>query len=207
MQKVVFLFALIIIFSNCKTTMPHDTWCQSECNAAGDEKSNTELIEKIRKNIDPNDENFGNEILTFWLRVGVVTDRSTPIYVSQNEIEKTVAILNEGFTNAFVRFELVDVETVYSPLLISDLSKDGYQPYRQFSLENDRPDIITLFLFDYDKDLCKQEGSSISCSRSGGFSYVLSRSTNNIVMSKFELGDHKVVIHEFGHFFGFVPYI
>lgn len=182
--------------------MSHDPWCQSQCNAAGDEKTNTEIVEQIRKNVDPNDENFGNETLIFPLRIGVVTDKTAPVFISENKIKKTVAILNDGFKNAFVQFDLVEIDTIYSPLIISDLSKDGYQPYRQFSSENDRNDLITLFLFDYDRNLCKHEGHSISCSRSGGFSYVLSSSTNNIVMSKFELGDHKVVIHEFGHFFG-----
>ena len=202
MKKLTGYLFIVFLFSYCKTTSQHGTWCQSQCNAAGDEKANTELVEKIRENIDPDDESFGSEVLTFPLRVSMVTDQVEPIFVDIKLIEKTVDILNEGFASSFIKFDLVEIDTVYSPLLISDLSKDGYRPYRQFSLVHDRPDIITLFLFDYDKDLCRKEGSTISCSRSGGFSYVLSRSANNVVMSKFELADHKVVVHEFGHFFG-----
>ena len=202
MKNLAILLITTFLFSFCKTTSHPDTWCQSQCNAAGDEKQNTELIEKIRENIDPNDESFGNEILTFPLRVGIVTDAAAPIYINHELIKRTVAILNEGFSNAFVKFDLVEIDTIYSPLLISDLSKEGYLPYRQFSTDHDLPNMISLFLFDYDKDLCSQEGSTISCSRSGGFSYVLSRSTNNLVLSKFELSDHKVIVHEFGHFFG-----
>ncbi len=202
MKKITLLFIATFIFSYCKTTSQHSDWCQSKCNAAGDEKSNTELIKKIRENIDPNDENFGNEILTFPLRIGIVTDIIEPIYVDHNLIKTTVAILNEGFANTFIQFEVAKIDTIFSSLLITDLSKDGYLPYSQFSSDHDLPDMISLFLFDYDKNLCNQEGNTISCSRSGGFSFVLSRSTNNLVLSKFELGDHKVIVHEFGHFFG-----
>ena len=202
MKNLTLLLFIAFIFSFCKTTSHPDTWCQSECNAAGDEKKNTELIEKIRENIDPNDESFGNEILTFPLRVGIVTDIIEPIYADQGLIENTIDILNEGFAKAFIKFELAKIDTIYSSLLISDLSKESYQPYRQFSNEHDLPDMITLFLFDYDKNLCTKNGNSISCSRSGGFSYVLSSLTNNLVLSKFELGDHKIIVHEFGHFFG-----
>ena len=202
MKKIFPILLTAFIFSHCKTTHHEGAWCQSECNAAGDEKQNTELIEKIRKNIDPGDETFGNEILVFPLRIGVVVNPVGPIFVEAGFIEKTVDILNGGFTNAFIRFEIAKVDTIFSPLLISDLSKEGYAPYQQFSAEHDLPNMISLFLFDYDKNLCKQAGNSISCARSSGFSYVLSRSTNNIVMSKFELGDHKVIVHEFGHFFG-----
>lgn len=202
MKKGFFLIVIAFLFAHCKTTSQHDTWCQSQCNAAGDEKDNTALVERVRINVDPNDESFGTEIFEFPLRVGIVTDPASPIYADLSLIQKTIDILNEGFASSFVRFKLAVVDTIYSPLIISDLSKDGYQAYRQFSTEYDQSDMISVFLFDYDKDLCKEEGNSISCSRSGGFSYVLSRSTNNLVLSKFELGDHKVIVHEFGHFFG-----
>ena len=194
--------AFAFIFFNCKTTSHTGEFCQSECNAAGDEKRNTELIEKIRKNIEFNSDEFGTEVLTFPLRVSIVTSASDPVYADTALIRHTVDILNDGFTNAFIHFKLIRIDTIYSTLLISDLVKNGYQPYRTFSSRHDLPDTITLYLFDYDKNLCKHEGSSISCSRSGGFSYVLSRATNNVVMSKFELGDYKIIVHEFGHFFG-----
>jgi hypothetical protein len=44
--------------------------------------------------------------------------------------------------------------------------------------------------------------TSISCGRSGGFSYILSEATNNIVLSAFDVEDDKIIVHEMGHFFG-----
>ena len=86
----------LFLFSYCKTTSQHDTWCQSQCNAAGDEKTNTELIQKIRENIDPNDESFGDEILTFPLRVSIVTDQAEPIYVDKKLIGGRINHIGSG---------------------------------------------------------------------------------------------------------------
>ncbi|HFA50323.1 MAG TPA: hypothetical protein ENJ95_15025 [Bacteroidetes bacterium] len=195
MKNIFFLLSVFFVFSNCKTPAQHSDWCLSECNAAGDEKKNTETIEKNKKPL-------GNDILVFPLRVGIVVNPAAPIYIDRQLIKKTVAILNEGFADAFITFDLIKIDTLFSTAKISELQSNGYMPYRQFSQEHDLPNTISLYLFDYEKDLCKKEGNSISCSRSGGFSYVMSRLTNNIVLSKFELGDHKVIVHEFGHFFG-----
>ena len=74
----------MFIFLNCQTTKHPDTWCQSKCNAVGDERKNTELIEKIRENIDPNDVSFVSAILTFPIRTGIVTEAKEPIFLSSN---------------------------------------------------------------------------------------------------------------------------
>ena len=42
----------------------------------------------------------------------------------------------------------------------------------------------------------------MSCGRTGGFSYVYSDKTANIVISKFDLTEVKVLAHEMGHFWG-----
>jgi len=59
---------------------------------------------------------------------------------------------------------------------------------------------LSAFIFDYKNEFCKITSSSISCGRTGGFSYVLSNRKNNIVMSRFDLTDIKVFSHEMGHF-------
>lgn len=52
------------------------------------------------------------------------------------------------------------------------------------------------------KEFCTVTSTSISCSKIGGFSFILSNRTSNIVLSQFDLKDSKIVAHEFGHFFG-----
>ena len=197
MKNFTFLFLTSILFFNCKTTN-HDGWCLSECNAAGDEKGNTERVHELEKDGTV----ATNSTLIFPLRIAVVADINAPIYLPIKSIENTIDILNEGFKEAAVKFEIEQIDTIFSPLKISDLREDGYVAYREFSRLYDKPDIITLFFFDYDKNLCKTNGNSISCARTGGFSYVLSTASNNIVLSKFDIEDHKIIVHEFGHFFG-----
>ena len=62
--------------------------------------------------------------------------------------------------------------------------------------------ILTIYVLDHSKDFCTISDHSISCSRTGGFSYILSDRTNNVVISRFDLLDQKILAHELGHFFG-----
>ena len=62
--------------------------------------------------------------------------------------------------------------------------------------------MITVYVLNHSQEFCTTVDNSISCSRTGGFSYILSRRANNIVVSQFDLSDQKIVAHEFGHFFG-----
>lgn len=193
MKNLIFLVFFSLIFFNCKT---QSEWCMSNCNAAGDEKGNTEMVHDMEGKVE------ADNVLIFPLRIVVVTDISNPIYLSRGTIQNTINILNEGFEPAMVKFEIARVDTIFSELKLEDLRDNGYKKYREFTRLYDLPEIISLFFFDYDLDLCKKEGFSITCARTSGFSYVLSEAANNVVLSKFDLGDHKVVVHEFGHFFG-----
>lgn len=197
MKKLLPLLLLApLLFSFCKT--PLNGWCGSKCNAAGDEKKNTEMVHEMETSgTVPTD-----GPLVFPLRIAVVVNPAYPVYVPEASVRNTIDILNKGFRQAAVQFEILRIDTLFSPYKIADLQADGYELYRQFSQENDLPATISLFFFDYERDLCKQQGSSISCSRTGGFSYILSEATNNVVLSKFDLDDHKIIVHEFGHFFG-----
>jgi hypothetical protein len=137
----------------------------------------------------------------FPIRIGIVVQPGAEQYVPEEDLHHSIDILNEAFLNADVQFKIAQIDTILSPFTIETLKEKDWDNYFAFS-NNDLNDTISLYVFDNEKDLCEKIGSSIICSRTGGFSYVLSDFTNNIVLTKFEIGDQKVIAHEFGHFFG-----
>jgi len=138
----------------------------------------------------------------FPVRIGVVIRPGFEDYVPEKDLFHSIDILNDAFKSADIRFKIVGIDTIYSPLTIENLKEGGWQTYFDFSDSTDLKDTISLYFFDNDPNLCKVSGESVICGRTGGFSYILSNYTNNIVLTKFEIGDQKVIAHEFGHFFG-----
>lgn len=145
-------------------------------------------------------EEMGYQI--FPLRIGIVINPDKPKYVDSLQILSTIEILNTAFADASVMFEIEEIDTILFDKNIEDLQGNNWQPYRDFSTKHDKIDRISLYLFDTQEQLCEVDGNNISCGRAGGFAYVFTDITNNIVLSKFELEDHKVIVHEFGHYFG-----
>ncbi|MDB4285734.1 M43 family zinc metalloprotease [bacterium] len=123
----------------------------TRCDIAGDERSNTDKIHTKCQNEILRRKSFGNQILSFPLRIDIVQPG----------------------------------DSVSAELFLSIDST-----------------LMGLYIFNYDEELFKTEGGATSCGRIGGFSYILSETTNNVVLSKFDLEDHKIIAHEFGHFFG-----
>ena len=177
-------------------------WCKSAHKMTADEKKNIDHLHHACKEQMMNGEMDMDSLLSFPLRIGIVRKNSLLAPISQESVLKTIGYLNAAFKEAGIRFYVAKVSEIHSPHSIGDLSADSYAPYLQFSEQYDLEDTISLFLFDYDEDLCKEEHNAISCGRTGGFSYILSEQTNNVVLSKFDLEDHKIIVHEFGHFFG-----
>mgnify|MGYP000324305355 CR=1 FL=1 len=140
-------------------------------------------------------------LAVFPVRVGVIIRPEAPNYIDEKRIHHSIEILNRAFVGADIQFKVVQIDTLSSEHTIENLKENGWQNYLDFS-DNDLKDTINLYVFDNEAKLCEEDGTSISCGRTGGFSYTLSSFTNNIVLTKFELGDQKVIVHEFGHFFG-----
>jgi len=189
---------------NAQEAKQNNNNCKSKSNIAGDERSNTEYLHRMIKQSRTRglNEIAKKPLIVFPLRIGFIQHSGDKGDTRQFAISKTIDILNEAFKPANIEFYTEQVDVIYSDLKIGDLSLGAYELYDQFSKENDVEDMITLYLFDYDGQLCKESGGGVSCGRTGGFSYILSNRTSNIVLSKFDLEDHKVVVHEFGHFFG-----
>ncbi len=139
--------------------------------------------------------------LTFPLRVGIVVD-STNTGFSAEAVYNTIDILNSAFAEVFISFDLVRIDTIHAALKMEDLGDNFYDPYRIFSQKNDLVDTISVFVFSQRNKLCEVNGNAVFCSKKSGFSYVLSEETNNIVLNIADLEDDKIIVHEFGHFFG-----
>lgn len=199
--SVLLLFILCLFNSTLFAQQKKDKpWCLSKCDLAGDEKQNSLALYQYRDSMTGAINRA--EMIRFPLRIGVVINPDDPKPVSDSVLHLTLDILNEAFRPARIHFDLERIDVLESPYKIEDLSDDLYAPYSAFSAEHDLEHTISLYLFDYEEQLCQNDGVSISCGRRGGFSYVLSNITNNVVLSKFDLEDHKIIVHEFGHFFG-----
>jgi len=202
-------FILLLLLGLFSCSAPLNTqqqdpkgWCKSGQKMTTDEKKNINHLHHACKEEIMSGEIQMDSLLSFPLRIGIVRKNNLTASISQESVLKTIGYLNAAFKEAGILFYIAKVNEINSPYTISDLSEDYYAPYLSFSKQYDLKDTISLFLFDYDEELCKEEGSAISCGRTGGFSYILSEQTNNVVLSKFDLEDHKIIVHEFGHFFG-----
>lgn len=143
------------------------------------------------------------EVLRFPIRTVYVKEVSSTIDSDESQlIEHVIERLNHAYRNTKVRFYSQEITHLQSELKIEDLSRNTDNIYDVFSQQNDLQDMITLYIMDHKKDFCEVTPTSISCQKTGGFSYILSGRNNNIVMSQFDLKDEKIVAHEFGHFFG-----
>jgi hypothetical protein len=177
-------------------------WCLSKCDIVGDEKVNTELVylrlknESILKN-----ENLEN-VKKIPLRIGVIQEDTNMVAVKEVDILRAIDNLNASFKDTNFLFYLERTDVIITPLKLEDLSIDYYSIYNSFSDKFDEADILSIYIFDHRDDFCNVSGNNISCGRTGGFSYILSERTNNIVMSRFDISDIKVMAHEMGHFWG-----
>jgi len=122
--------------------------------------------------------------------------------VRKKQIKSLINGLNKAFRKTKFKFSIHKIEVIQSFLSIEDLSTNENNIYVEFSKRHDLDNYISVFILDHSRDFCTYTGSSISCARTGGFSFVLSTLTNNVVLSKFDIADPKIVAHEFGHFFG-----
>jgi len=122
--------------------------------------------------------------------------------MTQLLVRRAIDNLNKSFVETNLVFYIERTDVILSKLKLEDLSKNLYEPYNKFSNKYDKPDLISIYVFEHDKEFCGINNNSISCGRTGGFSYILSEKTNNLVMSRFDLSDIKVFAHEMGHFWG-----
>lgn len=195
------IYLFILLSTGIKAqVLENKAWCKTKCNAVGDEMANTKSVFMSRGN-----QGLRASVptsLKFPLRIVKVRSGNNVEEASDKSIRSTVEMLNKGFEASGIKFNIDHIRTIQTTMTIEDLHENAYTPYNEFSDQNDVVDMISVYIFDYDPNLCEISPTSISCGRTGGFSYILSERTNNIVLSSFDVEDDKVIVHEMGHFFG-----
>ena len=143
-----------------------------------------------------------DQAIVFPLRIVSVVNPIIPINIYRPDLDDAVAELNNAFKSSMIQFTLQEVEEVRLAANIEDITKNGYRQYSDFSLEHDRSDRVTIYLFDDNADYCKRDGEMLSCRRTHGFSFILNETYLNLVLTKQDLINKKVLAHKMGHFFG-----
>ena len=201
MRHILIIFFALQTISTIGQVHDEDNWCRINCDPEI-HKENTLLIynqiqdASILKEL----ENFKG--MDFPLRFVFVGEESVISNNQKKELDIVVDDLNKAFKNTLLKFHVDEVVALKSDLKLEDLSANNYNIYYDFSQKNDSKSKITVYIMKYKEDFCRIGVNTISCSRTGGFSYILSSLTNNIVISDFDLKDSKTMAHEFGHFFG-----
>ena len=203
MKSILVLLLAVLSFSSIAGQGHEEKkWCRINCSP-DIHKENTKLIYDQILEESTKERLMTFDSLRFPLRIVYVSQEETLITdETHEELELVVTDLNYAFKNTRLWFNIDQVIGMTSDLYLEDLSNNSFNIYDQFSNDNDLDSLITIYVLDHAHEFCRVTETSISCSRTGGFSYVLSSRANNIVLSRFDLINPKIVAHEFGHFFG-----
>ena len=199
MRTIILLLAIIHCLPASSQVEENKKWCRINCDASI-HKENAELIYKFIQLDSIKDKLMSFQTKKFPIRFVYVNPKSDS--VNTKEVTQAVAGLNNSFAKANFEFYIDEIGKLDQNLCIEDLSHNSDNIYDTFSGINDKPDVLTIYVMEYRDEFCDVTPTSISCAKVGGFSYILSDRTNNIVLSRFDLLDDKIVAHEMGHFFG-----
>lgn len=203
-MKLLLTFLALFLVATLQAQVHEDkNWCIINCDPSIHKENRDIIYSKV------DNDSLVNELLKlekpkFPLRFAFVKEEAfIPDELTTQSINRVVNDLNHSYRFAHFEFYLDTIEVITSEAKLEDLSQNRFEVYDGFSEENDKKDQITVYVLDHKKDFCTiSERGGLSCSRVGGFSYILSSLTNNVVLSLFDLRNSKVVAHEFGHFFG-----
>ena len=181
----VFSIVILVLYTSILFCQSHgeNNWCSINCDPSIHTKNKhlvygTEIDQSIvdRLNQEPT--------LRFPLRFVYVDAVQTGIDLKRrNEINETINNLNVEFKSTNFQFYQEKIESITSELKLEDLAGNEENIYDRFSKAHDAEDMITIFILDHKDEFCRISSRGISCSRTGGFSYILSERTNNVVMS------------------------
>ena len=204
MKKIMLVLCVVVVCISTSLAQVLETknWCLSRCDIAGDERENTELVHLQLKNDSIIAVTNLDSIKRIPLRIAIIQEDSIEVEIKELIVRRAINDLNKSLVETNLVFYIERTDVILSELKLEDLSANLYEPYNQFSDKYDESDVLSIYIFDHDEDFCNIQPNSISCGRTGGFSYILSNRTNNLVMSRFDLSDIKVFAHEMGHFWG-----
>lgn len=198
---VFLIFPTSVLFSQ-EQVQETKSWCNLNCEYTEADQQNAELIHFRMANDSIRQSVLQAETKRFPIRFALVQKDLNKVGVQEIELRRLIDNLNKAFEPVGFVFYLSQIDLIGANLSIEKLSANNYNLYDNFSAKNDVSDMITVYILNHDTDFCVTVGNSVSCARTGGFSYILSERNNNIVLSQFDLTDPKIVAHEFGHFFG-----
>ena len=204
MKQFVILPILLVYvsFLTAQTVLETKNWCVLDCEISKEDLSNIELIHLKLKNDSIKIASLSENMLRFPLRIGVVQKDTTKIGIKEIVVRKAIDDLNKSFKPVGFSFYLESVDIIVSGYSVEELSRNAFNLYDDFSAAYDKENTISVYILDHEDDFCVDNEGAISCRKIGGFSYIFSNRANNIVLSRFDLEDQKIVAHEFGHFFG-----
>ena len=204
MKRTLVFIILIIVSAYYSVAQVLETknWCLAVCDLAGDERTNTELVYLQLKNDSIMNLTNTDSIKRIPLRIAIIQEDSVEVEIEELVIRKAIENLNESFTGTNFVFFISRTDVIISDLKLEGLSTDSYNIYNNFSDKYDDQNMISVYIFDHGDPFCDVSPTSVSCGRTGGFSYILSARTNNIVMTRFDISNVKIFAHEMGHFWG-----
>lgn len=151
----------------------------------------------------PSDMYFdGADIITFPIHYKIIDSPATLQSIEEADIIKATVILNKAFAPSGIQFNIKKVSLMSNGPNLQEIAENDYALYSDFALKNDDPEAITIYLIDDNDKYCDNINNTISCRRIHGFTFILERNYPNIVISKKDLLNEKVLSHEMGHFFG-----
>lgn len=159
-------------------------------------------IDTIYGNMPPDMYYDMDETITFPLVFKIHNQNENARKVDPREVTKSIEVLNKAFAPSAIRFELRSIETVSEAKNLQQVTQNSYEAYPDFSLQHDVKNAITIHLLDDNGQYCDKVNEVVSCRRVHGFTYILNYQYPNIVLSKPDLLNEKVMPHEMGHFFG-----
>jgi len=208
--SVILLFILLVVSfgSGCKSSQKvvyidcDDTENVFYCADSMCAKEYKGHIDTIYNQMPPDMYYDMDETITFPVVFKIHDQRNNAKDVDERDIKKSLDLLNSSFKPAAIQFEIQNIERVSNSKTLQQVTDNSYQIYPAFSKKNDAKKAITIHLLDDNGDYCEEENNIVSCRRVHGFTYILNYNYPNIVLSKPDLLNEKVVPHEMGHFFG-----
>lgn len=193
------IFLLCILLGGCAKNTTETFHCGDRSISKSEDE---DFLDEIYSGVTTQTMVDDDKMIVFPIRVVSVVNPTLPINIYRPDVDEAVAEMNKAFANSKIRFDIKEVESINVAANIEDITRNGYRQYFDFSLEHDRSDRITIYLFDDNADYCRKDGETISCRRTHGFSFILNETYLNVVLTKQDLINKKVMTHEMGHFLG-----
>ncbi len=208
MASYAFIAFTLLMYIGCKSITPQT---QLDCNEKEDifycadtmcAKIYHGHIDTIYQQMPPDMYYDMEQTITFPVLFKVHDQPSNAREINIKDVERAIEILNYAYKPAAIQFDLLGIEHISNGKSLQQITENSYAAYPEFSRKYDDDKAITIHLLDDNGEYCEEVNNIVSCRRVHGFTYILNYQYPNIVLSKPDLLNEKVLPHEMGHFFG-----